>query len=208
MNSISLNNIGKKFNRDWIFKNVNLELTTGDILAVTGSNGSGKSTLLQLICAYLTPSEGEIKWVFNNGKIEPEQVYQHLSISSPSLQLVEEFKFMEMLDFYFKFKKIRNGISQNELLKISGLESHSQKLIKDFSSGMKQRLKLLLAFASDTSFLLLDEPCSNLDRQAIDWYKTNFKLFSSNRIIIVCSNNIDDELFMCNKSITMEWFKN
>lgn len=208
MNSISLNNVGKKFNRDWIFKNVNLELSTGDILAVTGNNGSGKSTLLQLICAYLTPSKGEIKWFFKTEKIEPEQVYQYISVSSPSLQLVGEFKLIEMLDFYFKFKKIRSDMSQNELLKISGLENHSQKLIKDFSSGMKQRLKLLLAFASDTTFLLLDEPCSNLDRQAIDWYKTNFRLFSDNRIIIVCSNNIDDELFMCNKSITMESFKN
>lgn len=208
MNSISLNNVGKKFNRDWIFKNVNLELSTGDILAVTGNNGSGKSTLLQLICAYLTPSKGEIKWFFKTEKIEPEQVYQYISVSSPSLQLVGEFKLIEMLDFYFKFKKIRSDMSQNELLKISGLENHSQKLIKDFSSGMKQRLKLLLAFASDTTFLLLDEPCSNLDRQAINWYKTNFRLFSDNRIIIVCSNNIDDELFMCNKSITMESFKN
>ena len=120
MNSISLNNVGKKFNRDWIFKNVNLELSTGDILAVTGNNGSGKSTLLQLICAYLTPSKGEIKWFFKTEKIEPEQVYQYISVSSPSLQLVGEFKLIEMLDFYFKFKKIRSNMSQNELLKISG----------------------------------------------------------------------------------------
>jgi ABC-type multidrug transport system ATPase subunit len=203
-----LNNVGKNFNRDWIFKNVNLNLTTGDILAITGSNGSGKSTLLQLMCAYLTPSEGEIKWHSNKNVIGPELVYQHFSISSPALQLVEDFKLTEMLCFYFRFKKIKNNLSQVELLKISGLENHAQKRIKDFSSGMKQRLKLLLAFASDTAFLLLDEPCSNLDRTAIEWYKTNFKLFSEDRTIIVCSNNTDDELFMCNKSIAMEDFKN
>ena len=208
MNSLSLNNIGKKFNHDWIFKRVNLQLYTGDILAVTGSNGSGKSTLLQLMCAYLAPSEGEIKWSLNEKIIEPEFVYLHFSISSPALQLIEDFKLTEMLDFYFKFKKIKNNFSLSDLLKISELENHAQKHIKDFSSGMKQRLKLLLAFASDTAFLLLDEPCSNLDKAAIEWYKANLRLFSGERIIIVCSNNIDDELFICNKSISMESFKN
>ena len=203
----SAHQLSKKFNREWIFKNVSFEFSGADVIGITGSNGSGKSTLLQILSGYLIPSSGEIKLFVGDVEITAEDFYKHISLSSPFLELVEEFTLEEQLNFYFKFKKSKNSVSVSELLSMSLLAQHAQKQIRNFSSGMKQRVKLLMAMASDTSLLLLDEPCTNLDSSGIEWYKKMLTEFKANRIVIISSNNQPDELFMCNKFISMDDFK-
>ena len=107
----------------------------------------------------------------------------------------------EFVSFYIKFKPLQKGISKNDLIKIAYLEEAKDKQIKNFSSGMKQRLKLSLAWLSEVPVVLLDEPCSNLDTNGIEWYKNLAKEYSKNKLIIVCSNDIEDEFFFCKKSI-------
>ena len=72
---ISLNNIGRRFNKEWIFKNINYNFKQGQTYAILGPNGSGKSTLLSILLGSLTPSEGEISYT-NPTEIRVEQVYQ------------------------------------------------------------------------------------------------------------------------------------
>ena len=93
-----------------------------------------------------------------------------------------------------KYEKIEiKKTNKNDLIKIAYLEDAKGKQINNFSSGMKQRLKLALAWLSDTKIVLLDEPCSNLDAHGVDWYKSLARKYSENRLIIVCSNNLNDE---------------
>jgi len=58
--SIAINNLGKKFNREWIFRNLSLTITEGQKLVILGGNGSGKSTLLQIFAGFVSPSEGRL----------------------------------------------------------------------------------------------------------------------------------------------------
>lgn len=206
MLSFEANQISKKFNKDWIFKNVSFSLTAGDVLGITGNNGSGKSTLLQILSGYRIPTNGTIELKNADVVISEENFYKHISLSSPFLELIEEFTLVEQLDFYFRFKKAKDNLSSNELISLVLLDQHAHKQIRDFSSGMKQRVKLLLAMATDSSLLLLDEPCSNLDASGIEWYKNMMEKFSASRIVIISSNSEADELFKCNKFISMESF--
>jgi ABC-type multidrug transport system ATPase subunit len=112
----------------------------------------------------------------------------------------------EFLEFYDKFKPLRNDIDLDSFIKLTHLESSKNKLIGNFSSGMKQRLKLGLAWLSDVSIVLLDEPCSNLDKKGIQWYKDLANKYSKDKLIIVCSNNIQDEFFFCENSLNTEEF--
>ncbi len=167
---ISLENIGRRFNRDWIFRGVDYTFTSGQSYAILGPNGSGKSTLLQVLNGSLSPSAGKLSY-FNEGQLlEVEKVYQHLSLAAPYLEVIEEFTLVEMIDFHFKFKSYKAGIDKNEVINLLGMHTSRNKLIRYFSSGMKQRLKLALAFCADTAMLMLDEPTSNLDTQGVDWY--------------------------------------
>ena len=158
---------------------------------------------MQILSGAISPSEGSIKWSINDQEIVPEKVYQHLSFASPYLELIEDFTLREHLNFHFSLKKSIHQLTIHEMISLSGLQHTPDKRIGYFSSGMKQRVKLLLAILSDTPFLLLDEPLSNLDKQASNWYTDLINRFSENRTIIVSSNNIEQEYQFCNKSIQL-----
>ncbi len=185
---IKLADIGKKYNRDWIFRHIDFEFESHKTYALTGNNGSGKSTLLQVIYAFQTSSEGAITYEIDAKKIEEEDLHKYVTFAAPYLELMEEFTLMEMLEFHFSFKPCIKGISFDEIIKNCGLDGNQKKAIKFFSSGMKQRIKLILAFYSDTPLLLLDEPCTNFDDKGINWYGSLLLSQHHKRTILISSN--------------------
>ncbi len=203
---IVLENIGRRFNREWIFRNVNYTFESGNAYAILGANGSGKSTLLQVISGSLTSSEGTINYFRNNAPVDIENVFPELSLAAPYLDLIEEFSLSEHIDFHFQFKKYRDGYNKKSLISLLNLQHSEHKALKNFSSGMKQRVKLALAFCADTEVLLLDEPTSNLDQQGIEWYLSLIKQFSTDRLVIVCSNQ-EHEYAFCDETISVESYK-
>ncbi|MGB4398263.1 MAG: ATP-binding cassette domain-containing protein [Daejeonella sp.] len=203
---IILEQIGRRFNRDWIFKNLNYTFESGKSYAILGANGSGKSTLLQVISGSLTSSEGKLNYTKKGVQIDIENVFPELSIAAPYLDLIEEFSLNEHIDFHFQFKNYRDGYDKRTLIALLNLLHSEHKALKNFSSGMKQRVKLALAFCSDTKVLLLDEPTSNLDQQGIEWYLSLIKQFSNDRLVIVCSNQ-EHEYAFCNEKLSVEDYK-
>ncbi len=165
MTTITLDNIGKRFGRDWIFRKINYQFISGKNYAVLGPNGSGKSTLLQLIACNQSPTEGAVRFSSNAANINADDIFRYISICAPYLQLIEEFTLSEQLRFHFSFKKSMDGMKENEIIELLGFQQHARKQIRHFSSGMKQRVKIALTVLSDTAVILLDEPATNLDVQ-------------------------------------------
>ena len=206
MIEIQLKEASKRFQYEWIFKNLSVTISQGQSIALTGSNGSGKSTLLKCISGSIPLSSGHIRFK-QVDKILPESDwFNFLTISAPYLELPEEFTLSELIDFHFKFKSPLNKISKEEILEIIYLEAHADKMISQFSSGMKQRLKLGLALLSEVPIVLLDEPTSNLDRKGIEWYQDLIDKFGQNRILIVCSNEPREYEF-CQQKVVLEDYK-
>ncbi|HEU0064151.1 MAG TPA: ATP-binding cassette domain-containing protein [Flavisolibacter sp.] len=195
---IELSNAGKRFNREWIFRNTSINFYSGKSYAITGPNGSGKSTLLQCI-------GGMIR--LNEGSINAEGLYNYSALCAPYLDVVEEMKLKEFLEFHRQFKKIINNISNNDIIEIVGLSGAVDKEIRAFSSGMKQRVRLAQAIFSDVPVLLLDEPCSNLDQEGIEMYKMLIDKFCKDRILIISSNDFNEYSF-CDEVFSMKNFKN
>lgn len=224
--SIHINNLGKKFVNEWIFKGVTLTISPSEKLVILGSNGSGKSTLLQSISSFLIPTKGEVVWKierhpepvsgsaerFRNEfgmteTIEDDIIYKHFSMASPYMELIEDFTLTEIINHQKQFKPFVNNISTTEIIALMQLEHTAEKYIKNYSSGMKQRVKLGLAILADCPVLLLDEPCSNLDANAIAWYKNMINEFAQHKTILVCSNTITEEYFFCTNKIEIDNFK-
>jgi ABC-type multidrug transport system ATPase subunit len=206
MLKIQFEEASKRFQYEWIFRNLTLTLSTGSSLAITGSNGSGKSTLLKSLSGAIPLSSGKINYQNDQVSVPESEWFTLLSIAAPYLELPEEFTLSELLDFHFKFKKPLQGISKQEILDVIYLKEHAQKTISQFSSGMKQRLKLGLALLSDVQLVLLDEPTSNLDRNGILWYQKMIGDFGSDRIMVVCSNEPREYEF-CQQKIVLEDYK-
>ena len=216
---VSLTNAGKRFNRDWIFRQVTYRFETGKSYAITGPNGSGKSTLLQAIAGSLHLSEGSLEYRIQHPasgiqhreipeyKItDPENCYQHISIAAPYLELIEEMTAKEFLYFHHQFKPLFSSVSHDEILSIIGLENAADKQIRYFSSGMKQRIKLAQAIFSDTPVLLLDEPCTNLDTSGYQLYHHLVAHYCLHKLIIVSSNDAQ-EMDFCSERLNILDYK-
>ena len=206
MFTVQVKNASKRFHHEWIFKNLDLELFSGDTLAITGGNGSGKSTLLKCLSGAIPLTAGSIQYQSGATKIAEEQWFRSLALATPYLELPEEFTLSEVINFHFQFKMPLQNHSTTEILEILGLEKHKSKAISQFSSGMKQRVKLALAIFSEVPLLLLDEPSTNLDSQGLSWYLKLIQKYSSGRILVICSND-PREYDFCGKKIAMEAFK-
>jgi ABC-type multidrug transport system ATPase subunit len=96
---IRLSDVGKRFNREWIFRHATVEFTAGTAYAITGANGSGKSTLLQTVCGLLQPSEGTISYSENDQPVAVENAFQHISFCAPYLEVIEEMSLAEFFSF-------------------------------------------------------------------------------------------------------------
>lgn len=207
MIQIQLQSAGKKFQKQWVFRNLQLHIKGSEKLAITGLNGSGKSTLLQIISGFQSLTEGSIHFSLNENTIPIDQWYHQLTYAAPYIDLPEEYNLQELLSFYSSFKPFQNNLSNEDVIDIMQLGNSSNKAIKHFSSGMKQRLKLSMAILSDTPVLLLDEPLSNLDKNGHAWYHELIQKYAGHKTILVCSNNIEEEIRFCNSKLDIHDFK-
>lgn len=207
---ITLQNAGKRFNRDWIFRKFDHTFETGKSYAITGPNGSGKSTLLQCIASSTQISEGTIKnRSMANGEssiINDEDFFKLIAIVAPYLEVIEEMTATEFLQFHASFKPLITSITIPEILETIGLQAAANKQIRFYSSGMKQRIKLAQAVFSDVPVLLLDEPCTNLDAPGYDLYHRLINDFCKDKIIIVSSNDINEYDF-CTEKLSITDYK-
>lgn len=185
---ISVSGLGKRFNREWIFHELTYEFHQGKTYAITGPNGSGKSTLLQVLLGQMQPSKGELSYYFDDEKLSEEFIYQQVSVATPYMDLIEEFTLTEQLQFHYKTKTIKEGYTVTQVIESMYLEDARDKAIANFSSGMKQRLKLGMVFFTETPVVFLDEPGTNLDEKATEWYHENLKNMINNKLIVIASN--------------------
>ncbi len=192
---IHLDRAGKRFGREWIFRELTFTFEEGRHYAVTGPNGSGKSTLLRMLAGHLSPSKGKVVFSTQGQPLDIDAVYARVAWAAPYIELIEEFTLVEALRFHQRFKPFLQGMGPQEAAAQLDLVRARDKQIRHFSSGMKQRLKLGLALLSDVSLVLLDEPTTNLDEAGTAWYHELVARFGSKRTIVVASNVAADYAF-------------
>lgn len=199
MLTLKLENIGKKYNDRWLFRGIDIELSPGESLSITGRNGSGKSSLMQIIYGLVQASEGK---VLINGQPESPN-HRYMAMTAPYMELPSEFSIAEIHQLYTEM-----GKSDKSLDAFSDFAMFSKKEldkpVKYFSSGMQQRLKTALCLASKADILLLDEPLTNMDKVGEEWYR-NCLIALKDKICIVAGNlNIEHDWTNRNLNISNE----
>jgi ABC-type multidrug transport system ATPase subunit len=185
--SITLKGLSKRFNREWIFRNLDFSFYPGTY-AITGPNGSGKSTLLQVVWGQVPQTSGEILYKKGDVDIPGEEIFQYLTIATPYMDLIEEFTLREQLQFHFSVRESR-GLSIEAMMEKMYLTASRDKYISNFSSGMRQRVKLAMAFYTQADIIILDEPGTNLDHQAFEWYRSELAELPPGTLILIASND-------------------
>ena len=200
MTSIHASSLAVGYGKRPVVDNISLDMQPGELLVLIGTNGSGKSTLLKCLSGAIPLTSGAIRYHTGSTQIAEEQWFRSLALATPYLELPEEFTLSEVLAFHFQFKNPLQNRTNTEILEVLGLEKHKSKAISQFSSGMKQRVKLALAIFSEVPLLLLDEPTTNLDTQGLSWYLKLIQQYSPGRILVICSND-PREYDFCEKKI-------
>ena len=199
-------NLEKKFRQEYVIKNFNFEFQDHKKYAIVGPNGSGKSTLLQLLSQFSLPTKGSIKYLDNQGNlIESDLAFKQISFAAPYGEIIEEFTISELISFLVGLQNLPSAFNIKAFEEFSELKTNPNKLIKDFSSGMKQKTKLTLAFSTPRPFLFLDEPTTNLDFKSKDWFQR--KLEAEKDKLIVIASNEESEIKYCEERIQILDFK-
>jgi heme ABC exporter ATP-binding subunit CcmA len=166
--SLKVSNVCKYYSSTLLFKEISFELGSGEILGITGWNGSGKSTLLRIIAGLVRPSAGQVEMSYEDEPVPKESRRKFLGMVAPALALYEELTALENMEFFCRVR----GVSYDRqsclhIMERVGLTEHAHKMCRNYSSGMKQRLKLVQALLHEPPLLLLDEPGCNLDSKGM-----------------------------------------
>ena len=204
--TIHLADAGKRFRFDWIFRKLDFSFRSGQRYALLGPNGSGKSTLMKVLSGHLSLSKGRVSFEENGKTLDADAVYRCIAYSAPYIELIEEFTLEEALRFHTRLKPLLPGLSTGFLHELLELPRARHKELRFFSSGMKQRVKLALAVCTDAPILLLDEPTTNLDVNAVAWFKKLVEQYAGNRLLVIASNDPGD-LELCREQINILNYK-
>jgi len=211
---LRLEHAGRRYNRNWVFRGLSASWTSPGAVAILGPNGSGKSTLLQILAGWVSPSEGSVRFFLDrdNGstpELSREMIYAHVSIAAPYLELPGECTLIELIRLQAGVKGLLRGLDATAVHALSGLvplAGIETRPIKFYSSGMKQRVKLLLAITSPSALVLLDEPLTNLDGTSAKWYEDLLKQYRGERLIVIASNDPAEYSF-CDERVDLNGFR-
>lgn len=198
-------NLTKKFNRKVIFENINFELLPGSSTAITGRNGSGKSTLIKIIANLISATSGKLNIHNGSEQVKKENFYKYLGFVSPYLNLYDEFTGRENLEIVAYIRGIPHD-NINDVLKRVGLYERRNDLLKIYSSGMKQRLKIAFSILHNPQILLLDEPTSNLDTDGVGVVDDIANEYRKDRILIIATNDAHEKS-LCENEINLNKIK-
>ncbi len=187
---ISIRQLTKSYGRFRALNRVDMDVAPGSFLALFGPNGAGKSTLLGIIAGLVRPSRGQ---VFLDGdeitKDRDESLGRRIGVLSGQTYLYDELTVLENLRFYGNLYDVDNRRERiEELLYTVGMEGRSGSPVRTLSRGMRQRVALARALLHDPAVLLLDEPYSGLDQEALVMLKTI--LAARDRTILLVTHDL------------------
>ena len=198
MNIIEVKNVTKKFDDKIIVESLILNVKQGETIGIVGRNGSGKTVLLKMICGLYIPTSGNI--TINSNKSNAEK----LGVLIDSNFLSDEtgfynLKLLSQLGVKIKEDKIY------EILNLVGLDPYNKTKYKNYSTGMKQKLKLANALMYDSEILILDEPFNGLDKDSVNHFRNIILQYKKQKkTILLTSHNYEDIKLLCDKIYEMD----
>ncbi len=200
---LSIQKLSKAFNQKPVFQDLTFTVSTGSRFAITGSNGSGKSTLLKIISGGLLPTSGTVTYNLRGEIIREDFVYQFVHFVAPYNTVIEELTLPELFELHQNLGLLRDLKSYKDWNQKLDYPFPSERQIKTFSSGMKQRVKLGLTLLDDRPLILLDEPGSNLDARGKEWLFELLKHLNHSQTLVIATND-KAEMDYCSARLDVE----
>jgi heme ABC exporter ATP-binding subunit CcmA len=164
--AIEVQKLSKTFDERQALKGIDLKIEAGEAVVIFGPNGAGKTTLLKILSTIMAPTSGSVKIDGLNIKEHPEEARAKIGVVGHTTYLYANLTAFENLDFYRRLY----GIEPARILQVAeivGMQSRLQDRVSSLSRGMQQRFSIARALLHDPQIMLLDEPETGLDQEAI-----------------------------------------
>lgn len=180
--------VNKEFKGKQILQNINLKILEGEITGLVGTNGSGKTVLLKIIAGLYFPTSGKVNYnkyiVFNdygilidNGFNSNETGFQNLKEIALLKNVIKDENIFRILDYVH-------------------LNPSDKTKFKNYSTGMKQKLRIAQALMENPKVLILDEPFNGLDEESVNYFRNVFKELKSKGVTIIITSHYKEDIAM------------
>lgn len=187
-----------------ILQNINLSFQSGKIYGFYGRNGSGKTMLFRALTTLIYPTEGDVKiddYSIINNEFDLSQI--GILIENPGFY--PYLTGFENLDMLYRINNEKSDSHIHEVLKKVGLENAENKKYKEYSLGMKQRLRIAQAIMEEQKIIILDEPTNGIDRKGLkDVHQIIKEEKEKDKIVLLASHNLDDLNLLCDEVYLIE----
>lgn len=199
-----VNDVFKSFDSKKVLKGSTFTFEEGKIYGLLGRNGAGKTTLFNIISKDVLFDKGEIYLI--DGKKQRELSEEDIGyvISTPNVPAFLTAR--EFLKFFIEINddKIKDKKTIDEYFDIIGIDSSDRdKLLKDYSHGMKNKMQMLINFIVKPKILLLDEPLTSLDVVVAEEMKSILKEMKKDSILILSTHIMELALSLCDEIVIL-----
>lgn len=192
---IRISNLRKSYGSKEILKGINLDIYPGQVIGYIGPNGAGKSTTVKILTGLINDFEGEVFINDIDIKEDPLTIKSQIGYVPENAELYDVLTPMEYLDFVGKLYGMEDTLIQQraqQLLKAFGLEENLNNRMDTFSKGMRQKVLLISGIIHNPKIIILDEPLSGLDANAVIIVKELISLLAKEgKTIFYCSHMMD-----------------
>jgi len=200
---IRIQKLTKRFKKLKAVSDLDLEILSGEVVALWGANGAGKTTLLRCLLGII-PCEGKIEILGMDVRSKPKEIRQTIGYVPQEIRLHLDHSVLETVRFYARLRRVSYQ-RVDALVHEWGLDEAKHKFVQNLSGGMRQKLAVVIALLSDPPVLFLDEPTSNLDVKTRGEFLSSLqKLKEQGKTLIFCSHRLSEIRQMADRVIVME----
>jgi NitT/TauT family transport system ATP-binding protein len=200
MATISIRNVSRRFGDNWALRPVDLEIASGEFIALIGPSGCGKTTLLRIVADLQEPTSGEVRIGADSAAEARRKRLLGLVSQRPAVlpwkRAIDDVRFTQKIAG-------RVGFDPAKVLREFGLAGHEAKRARELSGGMLQRVNIASAMAHDPAVLLMDEPFAALDemkREEIgEWF--NRELAVRPKTVLFVTHHIDEAVMLADRLV-------
>ena len=205
---IELNKVSKIFNGKKIINDVSFEVNTGNVTALIGANGAGKSSIIRLISTIYRQDMGDIRIDGVSTLDEPEKIRKKMGVLfGGDVYLYDLLTATENIMYFAMLQGVEKGVAQkriDQLVEVFHMEDYIDRKVEKFSRGMKQKVAFTRALIHDPCILLLDEPSTGLDIEAIATVHSFIRNCKEKGITVLLSTHNINEMELCDNFVFLK----
>lgn len=201
---IRFENIDKRYGGLYALRRISVEIAAGECVVLAGRNGSGKTTLLRIAARLVRPSSGSV--TFQDSDKNAIAAGSRVGFVAHATMVYDELTAEENLVLFARLLGIAEpGARAAELLEEVGLSDRRSSLVRTFSRGMRQRMAIARALLNGPTILLLDEPATGLDPQAVSWLAGTLRsMRDAGRTIVMSLHGESEISSLATRAIRLE----